>query len=78
MRSCYNLILAVPQGYSANSQFGDGNQGFAYAITKCFGWEKSISQCIRQEIDCPRSQAPGVTCRDGITICIMTMDASRL
>ena len=63
---CYHLgpLLAAPRSFSA--QFGDGNRPFAYAISRCFGWEKSISECVRQvHGSCSRSQAAGVTCRDG-------------
>ena len=60
--------LAAPRIYSANSQFGDGTRPFAYAISRCFGWEKSISECVHvreRHVSCSRSQAAGVACRDG-------------
>lgn len=60
-------ILAAPRQYYANSKYyGDSSRAFSFGITKCYGWEKSISECTAQShLSCSRSQAAGVICRDG-------------
>ena len=53
---------------SINSKFGDGNGPMVYTDVNCFGHEKHISECFKNEFPyftCDRQYTVVLRCYDG-------------